>query len=129
MTCPEAHVDNNYVLINQSLHPSHVEGLCSVFKDFPFRVKQVFLYNNGLSGSAFTDILRSLSSVQKKELESIVYGGDNEFTAKSYETLEELYLQKRPPYELKELKLVGAQVREPGLMCRLLSGLDTDLRL
>ena len=77
-------MDNNYVLINQSLHPSQVEGLCSIVKDFQFRIKQMYFYNNGLSGSAFSDILGSLSSLQRKELESIVYGGDNEFSAKSY---------------------------------------------
>lgn len=84
MTCPEARVDNNYVLINQSLHPSQVEGLCSVVKDFQFRIKQMYFYNNGLSGSAFSDILGSLNSLQRKELESVVYGGNNEFTAKTY---------------------------------------------
>ena len=63
ITCPEAHVDNNYVLINQSLLPSQIEGLCSVFKDFQFHVKQLYFCNNGLSGSAFSDILLSLSSL------------------------------------------------------------------
>lgn len=95
------------MLINQSLHPSQTESLCSIFKDFKFRIKQLYFYNNGLSGSAYSDILGSLNSLQRKELESIVYGGDNEFTAQSYKTLEELYLRKRPPYELKELKLIG----------------------
>ena len=58
-----------------------------------------------------------------------MYGGDNEFTDQTFRTLEEFYLRKRAPFELKELKLIGAQVREPGLMCKLLSSLTTEMRL
>ena len=46
ITCPEAHIDNNYVVINRALQLSQVESLSSVFKDFAFTINQMYFSNN-----------------------------------------------------------------------------------
>jgi hypothetical protein len=103
--CPQ-HVDNNYVIIDKALTEAQIQSISASFKHQSFSPKQIFLSNNQLTGKQFELMLRSLTSEQRNRVKSIVYGGANELTGESYEALKELYLSKRRPNALRELKLV-----------------------
>ena len=82
-----------------------------------------------MSGPTFAKVLQSLAETQRLQLKSIVYGGANEFTKQAYEAIRDLYLSKKAPHQLQELKLLGVQVRDPGLLRCLLSDLVDGMRL
>ena len=64
-----------------------------------------------MTGPQFARILESLSENQLRDLKSIVYAGQNEFDKSSMENLR-VYLKKRAPYSLIDLKLLGVKCME-----------------
>ena len=73
------------------------------------------------------ELLRSLSDSQKDNLQSIVYGGRNEFTKETYEALRDCYINKKPP--LFELKFVQPRVRDIDAFYNLMKDVTAEFRL
>ena len=75
------------------------------------------------------EFLRSLTDAQKNSMQSIIYGGRNEFTKETYEALRDCYLSKKPPNTLHELKLIQPKIRDQDAFHNLMKDIHADLKL
>ena len=73
------------------------------------------------------EFLRSLTDAQKNSLQSIIYGGRNEFTKETYEAIRDCYLSKKPA--LQELKLVYPKIRDQDAFHNLIKDITADVKL
>ena len=129
VACPEGIIDSNFVIIDKSILDGQSTSIGNAFKDLDFIVSQLYLSNNKLRGSQFATLLRSLSEDQRHDLKSIVYGGRNELNKDAYEALRDLYLCKRGPSTLLELKLIDAKIGDPGVLHAMLLDFSQEMRL
>ena len=125
----EGQWDNNYVLIDQSLPDGQAQSISTAFKDFDFHINQILFSNNSLTGDNFSAILQSLSTEQRRQLKSIVYTNKNEISYEAFEQMRDIYLQKRAPHTLHELKLVDVKCCDAEVVSQILIELLRDFRL
>ena len=106
---------HNLVQIDCSLPVGVAASLKGIVRNVDVPLKQIYFYNNNLSGEELTSILLCPREDQFKQVRSIIYG-KNELTSGAYECLKTKYLSKRPPNALHELKLVDVNYDESDLI-------------